>query len=489
MRAMRRWMAGAVAAAALLAAAGCGGSTSGSGGGNAASIVPASAPVFVTVNTDLSSDQWNTVQSLLNKFPGKAKLLAKARESFEKDSNGVTWEDIKAVLGPEVDVAVLNFDSGTNVVGLMQPKDADKWDALVKKNNANAKKPADKIFSENVQGWTVFADTQAKVDLFKQEASSGAKLADDATYKDGAAKLPDSALVTAYANGSKVTAAVKQAFQGLSGISGATGTLTWIAADGVAENDGLKVDFFTKTSGATKTPAPYAAKLPNVVPAGALVYLSFNGEGFDTATIRRAMKNLNSIPQAGQFIAILKQLGPIFGHENAFYVRPGAGIPEITLVAQPDSPQQGIAAIDKLIATLAQTAGAPLKTKPLTVGSVKAKELNLGRFSIYYGVLGGKLVVTDAQQAFQDLQAGGQKLAADPTFKEAQQAAGMPGQTNGFVYVNLKDSIPLIESLAQLGGSQLPADVTANLRPLRTLVAWASAKTGQGQATIFLEVK
>jgi hypothetical protein len=482
-------MAGAAAAAALLAAAGCGGSTSGSsGGGNAAGIVPASAPIFVTVDTDLNSDQWNTVQGLLDKFPGKTKLLNQLRRSFEKDS-GVTWEDVKAALGPEVDVALLNFGAGTNAVGLMQPKDADKWDALVKKHNATTKTPSDKIYSEDVQGWTVIADSQAKLDLFKQQASSGDKLADDATYKDATAKLPDSALVTAYASGGKTTAALKRALQGVSGLSGGRGKLLWLAADGVAQNDGLKVDVFTKSTGATKTPGPYTAKLANVVPAGVLVYLSFNGEGFDTSSFQSAMNGLSGLPGAGQFVGILKQLGPIFAHENALYVRPGAGIPEVTLVAQPDSAQQGIAAIDKLIATIAQSAGTPLKPKPLTIGSVKAKELNLGRFSIYYGLLGGKLVVTDAQQAFQDLQAGGQKFASDATFKEAQQAAGMPGQTNGFLYVNLKDSIPLIENLAQLGGSQLPAEVTENLKPLRTFVAWVSAKGGEGQATLFLEVK
>ena len=477
----------AVAAAAVAAAAGCGGSTSGSGGGDAASLVPASAPVFVSVDTDLKSDQWKTVQTLLDRFPGKAQLLTQLRTSFEKDSNGVTWPDVKAALGPEVDVAVLDLSKTPTVVGLLQPGDTGKFDELLKKSNQDPN--GSKLFATDYQGWKVVSDSQANLQTFKQQADTGDKLADSGAYKDATGKLADSALAKVFVDGTKLTAALKQQVQSLNGVTQSNGKLDWVSADLAAQDDGLKLDAYTKNEGAgAKTPAPYTAKFPNVVPAGVLVYLSFNGAGYGKQ-LQQSMKGLNAVPQAGQFLGLVKQLGPLFAHENALYVRPGAGIPEITLLAQPDSPQQGIAAIDKLVATLAQSAGGALKAKAVTVGTVHAKELNLGRFSVYYGAVGGKVVVTDAQQAFQDLQAGGQKLANDPTFKEAQSAAGMPGQTNGFLYLNLKDSIPLIESLAQLGGSQVPADVTANLKPLRTMVAWVRSSGGEGQASLFLEVK
>lgn len=487
MRAFRRYSAGLAAAAALVAAAGCGGSTTGSGG-SAAGLVPATAPVFVSVDTDLSSDQWSAAQSLLDKFPGKDRLLTQLRRSFEQSSNGVTWSDVKAALGPEVDVAVLGLGPSPDVVAFVQPSDSGKFDALLKKGNQTG---PDKLYAIDYQGWKVLSDSQARLDAFRQAAdSSGQKLSDSASYQDASGKLPGSALVKAYANGSALTAALKQRLQPLKAATGSTGKLDWISADLAAQSDGLKLDAFTKSEGgAAKTPAPYTAKLTNEVPAGALLYASFNGQGFNGASMHGAMNGLRSLPQAAPLLPILQQLGPIFGHENALYVRPGAGIPEVTLVAQPDSPQQGLAAIDKLVGTLGQSAGGQLKPKPITVGSVSAKELNLGRFSIYYGAVGGKVVVTDTQQAFQDLQASGQKLADDPTFQEAQKAAGMPSQTNGFLYVNLKDSIPLLESLAQLGGTQIPPMVTDNLRPLRTALAWASASGGEGRSTLFLEVK
>lgn len=491
MRGFRTYTAGIVAAAALLAATGCGGSTNGSGaGGDASGIVPASVPVFVSIDTDLSSGQWSTAQSLLDEFPGKDQLLTQLQQSFEKSSNGVTWDDVKAALGPEVDIAVLDLGQGStksaDAVGLTQPSDPSKFDALLQKGNGSG---SGKVYTADYKGWTIFSDQQANLETFKQEADTGPALADDASYKDASGKLPSSALVKAYANGTKLTAALQQRLQALNATTQQSGKLDWIAADLNAQSDGLAVDAYTKSEGTGTTPAPYTAKLPDEVPAGALVYVSFNGSGLTGARMDKATQGLGSIPQAAELLPILKQLGPIFGHENALYVRPGAGIPEVTLIAQPDSPQQGLAAIDRLVATLGKSAGANAKPQQLTIGTVKATALNLGRFSLYYGALGGRIVVTDTQQAFQDLQSSGQKLADDPTFKEAEQAAGMPSQTNGFVYVDLKDSIPLVESLARLGGAQIPANVTANLQPLRTMLGWTSAQGGEGRATLFLEIK
>src|SRR5207248_3205521 len=134
----------AAAALAVLAfvGAGCGGGSKsgGTGSSGAASIVPASAPVYISIDTSLNSDQWKSLDSLLDKFPGKAKLLTQLRQSFESDSK-VSWkDDVKPALGPEVDVAVLDLESGSDVVGLLQPKDEDAFNRVVKKVNAEAKK-------------------------------------------------------------------------------------------------------------------------------------------------------------------------------------------------------------------------------------------------------------------------------------------------------------------------------------------------------------
>jgi hypothetical protein len=377
---------------------------------------------------------------------------------------------------------------------LLQPADADKFAALVKKGNA--KDPSSKVVYEKVGDWTVAADSQAKIDVYKQQLS-GPKLADDATFKDAMGKLSDNALEKLYANGERVTAALKQALP--SAVTGAaqSGKLVSGVAELVAENDGMRLDGTFTTAGAKQQLTSYKAALPDQVPAGALAYLSFNGESFGTqaSTFRKQFEQgfLGSgggaIPGLKQLLPLLEQLGAVFAHENALYIRPGALIPEVTLVARPDSPEQSAAALDKLVAQLAGLAGAPIKAKPVTIGTIHAKEIDLGQVSIYYGADGANLIVSDQQQAFQDLKGSGPKLSGDATFKEAQAAASMPDTTSGFLYLNLKDSIPLVESLAKLGGSTLPPDVVDNLRPLRTFVAWAKAGGNDSSFAAFLEIK
>jgi hypothetical protein len=463
------WAAAALLALALaLAATACGGtSTSASGGGtDGAAVVPADSLAYVAINSDLSSSQWKTVDGLLNKFPGKDELLSKLRASFEKDTNA-NWEtDVKPALGKEIDVAV--FGAKPYVVGLTQPADKGKFDALVKKLNASdSGNPA---VTADVSGWTVIADTQAAIDAFKQ-ASSGSKLADDATFKDAMSTLSDDALVKAYANGAKVVAALTKAAGPMA--QNLPKTITNLqsgAAELVAADNGLKLDGTLKSSGG-ETLKAYTPKLVDKVPTGALAFLSFKGIG--TA-------QLTSIPMVGvAFGAVIQKLGTILANENAVYVRPGTPIPEVTLVATPDDPQAAVTTVTGLLKQFGAKVGD-------AGGGVQ--EANFGRFSVFYGVVDGDFIATDSKQGLSDFK-NGTSLTDDPTYKEAVSVSGMPGQTTGFLYVNLKDAVPLVESLAQLSGSTVPPVVSNNLAPLRTLMVYGTGKSGEIGFTAFLEVK
>jgi len=82
---------------ALAFAAGCGSSGGGGGGGggsapDAASIVPADALVYATVNADTGSDQLDSAQTILDKFPIKQKALASLKTEALK--NGVNLDTI-----------------------------------------------------------------------------------------------------------------------------------------------------------------------------------------------------------------------------------------------------------------------------------------------------------------------------------------------------------------------------------------------------------
>jgi Protein of unknown function (DUF3352) len=489
----KRLAAAAALTVLAFAGAGCGGgSKSGAGSLGAATIVPASAPVYFSIDTSLSSDQWKSLDSLLGKFPGKDKLLTQLRQSLESDTK-VSWKtDIKPALGPELDVAVLDLEAGTDVVGFLQPKDEDAFNRFVQKTNAEAKKPTDKVYVLDYKGWKVVADSRAKLDRFKQDAASGGTLADDATFKDATGALSDQALVKVFANGPQVADRLRQVYPQLASVTGTT-RLDWASAELVSKDDGLALNGNLETTGSKSKAKPYEAKLLGEVPSGALLYASFRGNGQTQAQLQKALRSGTGTlpPQALPLLRLLQRLAPLFANENALYVRTGtaAFIPEVTLVTQPKSTSQGVARVDKLVAALGSNLGVPLHPRPVTVTGARFKELNLGNVSLYYGAIGGKVVLTDSQRGVSDLQGGGSKLKDDSTFKDAKKAAGLPDSTNGFVYVDLKDAIPLLEGLVQLGGAQAPSEVSDNLRPLQSFTAWSTRDGDATKFTLFLEIK
>jgi hypothetical protein len=481
-RTWNRALATALLVAFALLMAACGGSTStksssASGGASGADATPADAAVFVSVNTDLSSSQWTTVDKLLNKFPGKDTTLADARQSFET-SSGLNWEtDVKPALGPELDFVVLDASDTGGGVALTQPKDQGKFDALVAK--ANAKK-AGSLVTEKVGDWTVISDKQASIDTYKTRAS-GKKLSDDATFKTATAELSGDALAKVYVNGPQV----QQALQARAGAA-AQGTFEWAVAELVAQDDGVKLDgtFKGQPLKGVQQPAAYAPKLLDNVPSGALLVLDFKGGS--------SLDSLDSaagagVPQLQGAMGFIKQLAPIVANETVLSVSPATPFPAVTLVAEPDNADQAVAGIDALVAQFGALAGGA-KAQPTTIGGHSVKELNLGQFAVDYGVIDGKLVVTSSRQAIVNFGKGA-SVNDDPAFKDAKSASGMPDQTSALLYMNIKDGLSLIESLSQLSGNTIPANQTENLRPLTSLIAYGTGDSGTGKFTAFLQIK
>jgi hypothetical protein len=439
-----------VVATAAFVLAGCGGASGpGASVGGGAAIAPADSVAFAAIDTDATSAQWNAVDSLLQKFPGRDQLFTKLQQAVVTKA-GLDWNtDVKPALGPELDVAVLP-QKGANgkpeLVGLVQPADASKLDALLQKVGA---KSGTQIVTTQVDGWTAFAASQAALD-----AVTGATthLADDNTYQDATAKLATDALAKVYANG---TEALQLAGSLTSSLPTTTNlsNLQWISADVVAESDGLKVDGHVRGAGGTAT-APYASTLVSQIPAGALAVADVDA---------------SSIHTTGPLASAL-------GGETAFYVSPGQPMPTVTLVTQPADPTAAAAAIDKAFSGLSSN---PMLGKLSPI---------LGAVQLQHEVVGGKLVVSTSQQAIADFQGGGAKLADDSAFKDATSAAGMPSQTNGFVYANLTVALPLVEGLAALGGKSVSSDLQANLAPLHSVTGYATRSGDETSFTLFLQI-
>ena len=485
-RTRNRALATAVLVTFALLLAACGGSSStksssASGGASGADATPADAAVFVSVNTDLSSSQWKTVDTLLTKFPGKDKTLASTRASFETQS-GLNWEtDVKPALGAELDFVALDVSNAAGGVALTQPKDQSKFDALVAK--ANAKK-AGSLVTEKVGDWTVISDKQASIDAYKTRAS-GKKLSDDATFKTAMGELSGDALAKVYVNGPKVQTALQSSANPLAQ-GAAQGTFDWAVAELVAQADGVKLDgtFKGQPFKGVQQPAAYSPKLLGSVPSGALVVIDFKGGS--------SLNSLDSaagagVPQLQGAMGFIKQLTPIFKNETVLSVSPGTPIPAITLIAEPDSAAQAVAGIDALVTQFGALAGGAT-AQQTTIGGHSVKELNLGRFAVDYGVIDGKLVVTSSRQAIANFGKGA-SVNDDAAFKDAKSASGMPDAVSTLMYVNIKDGLSLIESLSQLSGTAIPANQTENLRPLTSFIAYGTGDSGTGKFTAFLQIK
>ena len=271
----------ALFAALAVAASGCGSNAiqTSSSSESGAKFVRSGVLAFVALNTDLESRQWQQLDDLAKKFPGRDKVLQRIDGALAK--HGVDLQDdVEPALGPEVDIAVALGAGGrdTAVVALTKPDDPDKFKALVAKLNA-ADEDGKPVVYRVVEGWYALSDKQTSID--RVLTTGGQTLADDSTFKDAQAQLPGDALLKTFVDGQQIDAAVKQAAQGKSSALGASSLgldkLGFIAASTSVEDDGLRVH--GATGGNAAAGSDFAAKLLGNVPGDALAVLDFRGAG------------------------------------------------------------------------------------------------------------------------------------------------------------------------------------------------------------------
>ena len=164
------------------------------------------------------------------------------------------------------------------------------------------------------------------------------------------------------------------------------------------------------------------------------------------------------------------------------YVSPGSPLPSLTLVTHPSDPQAVLGALNDALSAAGKAAGGS-GTGGFSLGSI------LSGLQLSHTQVGDALVVSTSQQAIDAFTGSGPKLSADATFQDAQQASGMPDQTTGFAYVDLKDALPLVQGLAALSGAT-GSTAVPDLSALHTLTAFGSGSSdGVERFTVFLEVQ
>ena len=106
--------------------------------------------------------------------------------------------------------------------------------------------------------------------------------------------------------------------------------------------------------------------------------------------------------------------------------------------------------------------------------------------TLTYALVDDRLVLSTAEQGIADVAEDGPKLADNPAFDEASEAAGLPDEALGLVYLDLNDGIALLEGLDALDDAD--SESIANLQPLQYLVLGATGSGDEARFAGFLGI-
>ena len=458
---MSRFVLALAAAALALPLAGCGeGSSPGAAG---ASIAPAATQVFVSVDTSFDSANWSAGRDLLGKFPDGDRAVEWLLD--ELGGQRLDFEaDVKPALGPETDFVALDVSGEGKVVGLTQPDDEAKLGALLAKSD-------EELVSREIDGWVAFSDSEANLDEFERLQADG-KLESDGDYQKVSGEVADDGIAQVYVAGSALDSTP------LAELFGSDTPSVALSLD--PQDDGIHIEGAASPATGDLFSEEFSAELPDQVPGGAFLYAGTNDLERQLGTLRDFLAEVapgieRDIGRAESEIGVSldEDVFPLFSAESALYMRPGFPIPEITIVTQVDDEDGAIAILDKLADELSEYYG-HVELRSLEIDDRPAKELAVNEFfSVYYAAFDGKLVITTSQQGIADLDEGGSTLAEDPYFKAATEAADMPDETTGFLYVDLGEALPKLIGLGDfVMGKSSPDWLDRNLEPLQSLVLY-----------------
>jgi uncharacterized protein DUF3352 len=465
-----------VALALLLPlAAGCGADEPAGPAG--AEIAPATAELFVSVRTDFDSEEWAQAAALVERFPDSDRAI-----EFFLDELGLTGLDLEAdlapALGPETDLVAFDLAGEGEAVGLTQPEDPDKLRELLGDLDED-------VVTRNIAGWTAFSDSEAALDRFESDRAKGT-LAESERYSATIAEIDTGALVQVYLDGEGLEAP----FPG--------GQAPTLGLSLAAEENGARLEGVADLGeeGESIVPDAFAAELPEVVPAGVLLYLGVSDLEASLSALRDFLAE--AAPEFERDLArVESQIGvsleedvfPLFRGETALYVRRGLFIPEVTLVTEVEDEAAATGTLDDLVTALGEFVPGAQDAREVDIEGVTATEVPLvPPVSLYYAAFDGRLVVTTSREGIASLRDEEDRLADDADFNAALEEGDVPDETSGFAYVDLEEAIRYVIGFAEQAGDSVPPVVRANLEPLQSLVVYGEKDDSVLRFSAFLTV-
>jgi Protein of unknown function (DUF3352) len=491
-------------AALLPVLAGCG---SGSDVGGAADAVPADVFVYASVDTDFDGEGWAALEEFAARFPGGDNLMQSLSDEVTGDD--LDFEtDIAPALGPEVTFVLLDppatpdltqappstdyFWESPQLVILLKPDD----EAALERLFEQAYPPP---VTDEVDGWTVLAENQQSLDAFR-ERLDGPRLDGSEDFGRAMEDLEEGALAHVFVNGDKLASAA-QSEPGAPQLDALLpgGELPSFGMAFDVEADSARVDgravFGGENPFATES---YEAELPGQVPGDVLAYLSFND--LETAFSRFRDVAAESDPEAERQLGMAEGLLgvsleedvlPLLSGEGALYVRAGVPIPEVTLVTEIEDEEKALETLDKIVAFASGFSQSFQGTGTVEIDGVEVRKVgvDLPNSPLYYAAFDGLLVVTTSQEGIVALRQESDRLSDSEAFDDALDRAGVPGETQGFGYVDLESVVPLWLGLGSVAGGEIDPEAQAFLDPLQSLVFYGDQDDETASFTLFLGVE
>jgi hypothetical protein len=471
-----------------LAVQGCGGDGDGGTQLSGAEMVPADVPLYMSIDTDLQSEQWQAAQALLDRFPDGDRLLERLKDELADEE--VDFErDVRPVLGPEIGVAWLDVQDEDAFVGLMQTDEEARLIALLEKGD-------DPFVHTEIEDWTVFAKTQATLDRFRQQRE-GDKLSGSDAYEEAVSSLPEDALLKLYFGGPQAQERIRSMLseEGLpQGLAQRLGDLRSAALALTAESGGVRVEADLVT-GSDLDLETYEPQLPQSLPAGALVYVSFANLDEPTRQILETVED--SFPnfdeqrrQAEQAFgfSIEGDILPLLENEGAFAIYPARPLPAFVL-ALSDEEGRATQLMDRVAALLQLGDEATRRRHQVEGVSVTELAFRDEGFSVFYAAIDRLFVASNRRENVVAVDDDRNKLADDPVYQAAREGAAAEGGTIAFLYGNLKDGLPFAFDFAEDRGETVPAIARENTRPLESALISVTQDGNRFELSGFLAIE
>ena len=525
-----------VLALSAIIAVGCGGGGGAkSGAGKAATddkglaFVPASALLYMVVDTDFEGDSWKQFEEHAKQFKGYAKARKDALDDLAKDEDVSYDTDIKPWLGDTAGIAVLSVnttkiagdapaesdkESDGEFIAWLETKDAAKAKTFV---NKNAKKQGSSDYEGSTitesQGegsdeeaffWTIkdeillLSDSEKSIKTALKAAKSGKSIADDDDVKDVAGEVGGDALAAIVLNGDSARDLIDDAtksenksaatLSSLRGI-GRVKALTGAAVGFEAEEAGFRVHGFVGYDkdklGSDKLGEDAEPTLLTDLSKDTILAIGGEDLGGQLARVVEAATDGNDemSTQLTQIEGVLglkvKDLETAYDGEFALGVGAAAKgpIPPVGFVAEAND--DTASATDKLIGAMQLATGSAPKS--IKVDGHDAKQASLGGVSLTAATFDKHTFLTNDEKFITGF-GNGDTLGDSDAYKSVVEDAEVPDEVGGLFFMDTQKVIALAAGI----GADTKGQDTKALGPW---IGWLDNDSDSQTFDIFMRIE